>query len=221
MTKRVRAKAKLSNFKVPSRVFDVPKDTNGNPLRVSEYFGEHVFDYNRSEVLTKHDKKEISDIINKKKDLTKDMAEKYANAVLNWATSKGRQHFTHWFQPLTGSTAEKHDAFFSLEKNGTPVEKLSASQLIQGEPDASSFPHGGSRSTFEARGYTSWDLSSPIFLRTNENGKTLCIPTAFVSYHGDALDIKTPLLRSITKVNQAGHQISQSYWRLCEEKRRC
>lgn len=200
MTKRVRAKAKLNNYKVQSRVFNIPSDTNGNPLRVSEYFGENVFDFAKSDILTKQDKKDLQDVITKRKDLTKDMAEKYANAVLNWASSKGATHFTHWFQPLTGSTAEKHDAFLSLE-NGEPVEKLSASQLIQGEPDASSFPHGGSRSTFEARGYTSWDLTSPIFLRTNENGKTLCIPTAFVSYHGDALDIKTPLLRSISQMS--------------------
>ena len=202
MTKRVRAKAKLGNYKVPTRVFEVPSDTNGNPLRVSEYFGEYVFDFNKSDILTRQDKKDIQDVIGKRAELSKNMAEKYANAVLNWATSKGATHFTHWFQPLTGSTAEKHDAFFTLEGD-TPIEKLSASQLIQGEPDASSFPHGGSRSTFEARGYTSWDLSSPIFLRANENGKTLCIPTAFVSYHGDALDIKTPLLRSITQVSKS------------------
>lgn len=202
MTKRARAKAKMNNYKVPTRTFNVPSDVNGNPLRVSEYFGENVFDYSKSDILTKNDKKDIADVIAKRVDLTKPMAEKYANAVLNWATSKGTTHFTHWFQPLTGSTAEKHDAFLSLE-NDSPIEKLSASQLIQGEPDASSFPHGGSRSTFEARGYTSWDLTSPIFLRENENGKTLCIPTAFVSYHGDALDIKTPLLRSITQLNRA------------------
>lgn len=200
MTRKVRAKAKLDNYKAPTRVFNVPADVNGNPLRVSEYYGENVFDYKKSDILTKQDKKDIQAVVSKNQDLTKDMAEKFANAVLNWATSKGATHFTHWFQPLTGSTAEKHDAFFSLE-NEQPVERLSASQLIQGEPDASSFPHGGSRSTFEARGYTSWDLSSPIFLRTNENGKTLCIPTAFVSYHGDALDIKTPLLRSITQLS--------------------
>lgn len=202
MTRLVRAKAKLAGYKIPTRTFEQPTDGNGRHLRVSEYFGENVFDFNKSEILTKQDKQELAQIIGKRKELTKDVAEKYANAVLNWAQSKGATHFTHWFQPLTGSTAEKHDAFLSFE-NDKPVEKLSATQLIQGEPDASSFPHGGSRSTFEARGYTSWDLTSPIFLRTNENGKTLCIPTAFVSYHGDALDIKTPLLRSITVLNKA------------------
>ena len=202
MTKLVRANAKLASYKIPTRVFDIPRDTNGNPLRVSEYFGENVFDYKNSDILTEQDKKNISAVINKESEFSKEMAEKYANAVLNWATSKGVTHFTHWFQPLTGSTAEKHDAFLSIEK-GKPIEKLSASQLIQGEPDASSFPNGGSRSTFEARGYTSWDLTSPIFVRTQENGKTLCIPTAFVSYTGDALDIKTPLLRSVTQLSKA------------------
>lgn len=202
MTKVVRAQAKLNSFKIPTRKFDVPSDINGNPLRVSEYFGINVFDYTKSEILTKQDKSDISEVLIKKKEISKDLAEKFANAVLNWATSKGTTHFTHWFQPMTGSTAEKHDAFLTIE-NGKPIEKLSASQLIQGEPDASSFPNGGSRSTFEARGYTTWDLSSPIFLKDHENGKTLCIPTAFVTYHGDALDIKTPMLRSVTQLSNA------------------
>lgn len=202
MTKQIRSQAKLNAFKIPARKFEVPKDVNGRPLKVSDYYGENVFNYETSDMLTKQDKKDISDVIDKSKEFSHEMAEKYANSVLNWAISKGCTHFTHWFQPLTGSTAEKHDAFLTIE-NGKPIEKLSASQLIQGEPDASSFPNGGSRSTFEARGYTSWDLTSPVFLRTNENGKTLCIPTAFVSYLGDALDIKTPLLRSITQLSKA------------------
>lgn len=202
MTKQIRSQAKLNAFKIPTRKFDVPTDVNGKPLRVSDYYGENVFNFEESDMLTKQDKKDIGDIIAKRKEFSTEMAEKYANSVLNWALSKGATHFTHWFQPLTGSTAEKHDAFLSIE-GGKPIEKLSASQLIQGEPDASSFPNGGSRSTFEARGYTSWDLTSPIFLRSNENGKTLCIPTAFVSYLGDALDIKTPLLRSITQLSKS------------------
>lgn len=202
MTKTVRTQAKLASFKIPTRKFDVPSDVNGNPLRVSEYFGENVFDFMKSEILTKQDKTDLQKVLKNNAELTKDMADKFANAVLNWATGKGATHFTHWFQPMTGSTAEKHDAFLSIE-NGQPIEKLSASQLIQGEPDASSFPHGGSRSTFEARGYTSWDLTSPIFLRTSENGKTLIIPTAFVSYFGDALDIKTPMLRSVTQLSKS------------------
>jgi glutamine synthetase len=202
MTRQVRSQTKLSVFKIPTRTFEVPKNVNGKPLKISDYFGVNVFNYEKSDILTKTDKDEIRNVIDNKKELTRELAEKFANAVLNWAISRGATHFTHWFQPLTGSTAEKHDAFLSIE-NGQPIEKLSASQLIQGEPDASSFPHGGSRSTFEARGYTSWDISSPLFLKASENGKTLCIPTAFVSYYGDALDIKTPLLRSITQLSKA------------------
>ena len=116
---------------------------------------------------------------------------------------RGATHFCHWFQPLTGGTAEKHDSFLSFSKEDAPIVKLGAAALMQGEPDASSFPNGGSRSTFEARGYTSWDLSSPLFLREGTNGKTLCIPTAFISYTGDALDIKTPHLRSVTALDRA------------------
>lgn len=175
----------------------------GKRLKVSEYFGCNVFNYEKSEVLTSADKSELREIIATNGKLNKNIAEKYANAVLAWAQEKGATHFCHWFQPLTGSTAEKHDAFLSIE-DGQPIEKLSATQLIQGEPDASSFPSGGARTTFEARGYTSWDLTSPVFIRENsEAGRTLCIPTAFVSYHGDALDIKTPLLRSINRVGEA------------------
>lgn len=202
MTKFVKANVKLQNYKVQPKPCNVPIDTNGNPLRVSEYYGQNVFDYKKSDILTKQDKKQIQEIRGSRGELTPDIAEKYANAILHWATSKGVTHFTHWFQPLTGSTAEKHDAFLSLD-GGLPVEKISASQLIQGEPDASSFPNGGSRSTFEARGYTSWDITSPIFIREGINGKTMCIPTAFVSYLGDALDTKTPLLRSLTQLSNA------------------
>ena len=113
-------------------------------------------------------------------------------------------HFCHWFQPLTGRTAEKHDAFLTFDSERRPLEDLSPAQLMQGEPDASSFPNGGSRSTFEARGYTSWDLTSPLFILEGLNGKTLCIPTAFISYTGQALDIKTPLLRSEMHLSKAG-----------------
>jgi len=201
MTSQLRTEARFGSFKIKSRKFDLPCDVNGNPLKISQYFGENVFDFNTSDNLSEQDKKEIQEVVNRKKELNREMAEKYSNAVLKWAIDKGATHFTHWFQPLTGSTAEKHDAFLTI-KDGKPIEKLSASQLIQGEPDASSFPHGGSRSTFEARGYTSWDFSSPVFLKSSENGKTLCIPTAFVSYYGDALDIKTPHLRSLTAISK-------------------
>ncbi len=186
----------------PERSISFPEDVNGRPLKVSQFYGENTFDFLTANEIPANVKKELKEVSTSKKSLSKEHAEIVANAVVEWATSRGATHFCHWFQPLTGATAEKHDAFFSI-KDGQPIEHLSASQLMQGEPDASSFPNGGSRSTFEARGYTSWDLTSPMFLVENTNGKTLFIPTAFVSYTGQALDIKTPLLRSEVAINEA------------------
>ena len=121
----------------------------------------------------------------------------------NWAIEKGATHYTHWFQPLTGTTAEKHDSFISApNENGKVLMEFSGKELIKGEPDASSFPSGGLRATFEARGYTAWDCTSPAFVREGAQGATLCIPTAFCSYTGEALDQKTPLLRSMDAVNE-------------------
>ena len=131
------------------------------------------------------------------------LANTVADAVKTWALSHGCTHFTHWFQPLTGLTAEKHDSFISYDNDGGVIEKFSAGQLIQSEPDASSFPSGGMRSTFEARGYTAWDVSSPIFIRTHGTAKVLFIPSVFVSYTGHTLDTKTCLLRSIDVLNKA------------------
>jgi glutamine synthetase len=125
-----------------------------------------------------------------------------AHAVKEWALEKGATHFCHWFQPQTGLTAEKHDAFLTFDDEGMPMERFSGAQLIQSEPDASSFPSGGMRSTFEARGYTAWDPSSPIFIVDGPNGKTLCVPSVFISYYGDALDNKTPLLRSMEVLSE-------------------
>jgi glutamine synthetase len=120
----------------------------------------------------------------------------------DWALEKGASHYTHWFQPLTGITAEKHDSFITPTEDGGVIMEFSGKQLIQGEPDASSFPSGGLRATFEARGYTAWDATSPAFLKEDAAGDvTLCIPTAFYSYHGEALDKKTPLLRSMKAVS--------------------
>ena len=131
-----------------------------------------------------------------------------ADAMREWALQHGATHYCHWFQPLTGSTAEKHDAFLSVSGDGVAIEKFSGSQLIQGEPDASSFPSGGIRDTYEARGYTAWDATSPAFLLTTTDGvTTLCIPTAFVSYTGEALDKKTPLLRSIEAVSKQAMRV--------------
>jgi glutamine synthetase len=116
---------------------------------------------------------------------------------------KGVTHFTHWFQPLTGTTAEKHDSFFTIKSDGTPIEQFEGDALIQQEPDASSFPSGGLRATFEARGYTAWDPSSPAFIMEIGNGKTLCIPTIFVSYTGESLDYKAPLLKALEALNKS------------------
>ncbi len=127
-----------------------------------------------------------------------------------WALEKGATHFAHWFQPMTGITAEKHDAFIDVIGVGDVIERFSGKQLVQGEPDASSFPSGGIRATFEARGYTAWDMSSPAFIRRNGISTTLCIPTAFFSYTGEALDKKTPLLRSNRAVNKSAVKMHEA-----------
>ena len=131
------------------------------------------------------------------KSLDLDVANVVANAMKDWAIEKGATHFTHWFQPLTGITAEKHDAFIDPQGDGTTLLRFSGKELIKGEPDASSFPSGGLRATFEARGYTAWDCTSPAFIKETPHSTILCIPTAFCSYKGEALDKKTPLLRSM------------------------
>ena len=130
-------------------------------------------------------------------------ANQIANGIRAWAEAKGVTHFTHWFQPLTGTTAEKHDSFFTIKGDGTPIEQFEGDALIQQEPDASSFPSGGLRATFEARGYTAWDPSSPAFIMEIGQGKTLCIPTIFVSYTGESLDYKAPLLKALEALNKA------------------
>lgn len=148
--------------------------------------------------------KELKKTITENAPLNPDVADAVAVVMKNWATERGATHYTHWFQPLTGHTAEKHDSFITPNQGGGAVAEFSGKELIQGEPDASSFPSGGLRPTFEARGYTAWDPTSPAFIMENENGATLCIPTAFVSWKGEALDHKTPLLRSTEALNKAG-----------------
>ena len=199
---------KISTTRVPKK-FNIPLDNRGFVKKVSEYYGELTFDFKTSNDIPESIKKEILKAVEDGHGIKREHAEIVAKAVTEWACQNGATHFCHWFQPLTGGTAEKHDAFFQFNKAGKAIEKLSASQLLQGEPDASSFPNGGSRSTFEARGYTTWDLSSPMFLMESTNGRTLCIPTAFVSYNGDALDVKTPLLKSIAKINTAATKFLQ------------
>lgn len=141
--------------------------------------------------------------LNEGHDLDESLAETVAQAMKEWAIENGATHYCHWFQPMTGATAEKHDAFIAFDKEGNLIEKFSGNQLKQGEPDASSFPSGGMRSTFEARGYTAWDPSTPAFLMKGAEGTTLCIPSVFISYHGEALDEKTPLLRSAKALSKA------------------
>ncbi|OGQ85588.1 MAG: glutamine synthetase [Deltaproteobacteria bacterium RIFOXYD12_FULL_56_24] len=173
-------------------------------MTVPELFGTNVFNNKTmKERLPKETYKALQKTINTGSTLPPDVASVVANAMKDWAIEKGASHYTHWFQPLTGITAEKHDSFISPTDDGGVIMEFSGKQLIQGEPDASSFPSGGLRVTFEARGYTAWDCTSPAFLKEDESGDvTLCIPTAFCSYKGEALDKKTPLLRSMNVVSK-------------------
>jgi glutamine synthetase len=145
------------------------------------------------------------------KKIDRNMGSQIANGLRAWAEEKGVTHFTHWFQPLTGLSAEKHDSFFTLKSDGTPIEEFEGAALIQQEPDASSFPSGGLRATFEARGYTAWDPSSPAFIMEIGQGKTLCIPTIFVSYTGESLDTKTPLLKALVALDKAATDVCQYF----------
>ncbi|MDN3202618.1 glutamine synthetase III [Algoriphagus sediminis] len=173
--------------------------------KISDYFGVNTFnDAQMRQSLAPSVYKKVVEAIEKGTKIDTATAEEVASAVKTWAISKGVTHYTHWFQPLTGSTAEKHDSFFDALSG---MERFKGSTLVQQEPDASSFPNGGIRSTFEARGYTAWDPSSPIFIFEN----TLCIPTIFVSYTGEALDYKTPLLKSMDAVNAAAVKVCQLF----------
>ena len=181
--------------------------------RIAEYFGQHTFNKETMRTLLSADTyKRITEAIDTNGRIDRDIADEVANAMRSWAISKGATHYTHWFQPLTGSTAEKHDSFFDLDADGKAIEKFKGSALVQQEPDASSFPSGGLRNTFEARGYTGWDPSSPAFLMDNgAGGKTLCIPSVFISYTGEALDYKTPLLKSLAAVDKAATAVCQYF----------
>lgn len=175
----------------------------GEYINVAETFGCDVFnDSVMQERLPKKVYKELKKTIQEGKELSMEIADVVAHEMKEWAIEKGATHYSHWFQPLTGVTAEKHDAFITAPmENGKVLMSFSGKELIKGEPDASSFPSGGLRATFEARGYTTWDCTSPAFVRHDAAGGTLCIPTAFCSYTGEALDQKTPLLRSMEAVN--------------------
>jgi glutamine synthetase len=172
--------------------------------KITALFGSNVFTLKIArEYLSDEAYKSLTGSIRASQKIDRAMANQIANGIRAWAESKGVTHFTHWFQPLTGTTAEKHDSFFTLKSDGTPIEQFEGDALIQQEPDASSFPSGGLRATFEARGYTAWDPSSPAFIMEISGGKTLCIPTIFVSYTGDSLDYKAPLLKALEALNKA------------------
>ncbi|MDR9373800.1 MAG: glutamine synthetase III [Schleiferiaceae bacterium] len=185
-----------------------PVDFASEHGRVSEIFGINTF--NRAsmrEYMTPEAFKSVISAMDKGTKIDRRMADQVAAGMKSWAISRGATHYTHWFQPLTGATAEKHDSFFEPTADGGAIEKFTGDLLVQQEPDASSFPSGGIRNTFEARGYTAWDPTSPAFIM----GRTLCIPTIFVSYTGEALDYKTPLLRALQSVDQAATDVCQYF----------
>ncbi|MCR9076493.1 MAG: glutamine synthetase III, partial [bacterium] len=182
-------------------------DQAGKP-RIDEIYACDVFDMRKMrERLPKHVYKSMINTIEKRKRIAMEDAEVIATAMKDWAIERGVTHYTHWFQPMTGLNAEKHDALVTPDGEGSVVYRLSGTSLVQGEPDASSFPSGGLRATFEARGYTAWDPTSPAFIVRGTNYATLCIPTAFVSWNGEALDKKTPLLRSIDALDKQARRI--------------
>jgi len=182
-------------------------DVTGSP-KISAIFGENVFTIQKARhFLSDEAYKSLASSIKGGKKIDRTLASHIANGIRSWAESKGVTHFTHWFQPLTGSTAEKHDSFFTIKGDGTSIEEFDGAALIQQEPDASSFPSGGLRATFEARGYTAWDPSSPPFIIEIGQGKTLCIPTIFVSYTGESLDYKAPLLKALEALNKSAVEV--------------
>ena len=174
---------------------------------ISSYFGSNVFDMEKMRRYMSQAAYETVVSANKSgKNIERNTANEIATAMKTWALEMGATHYTHLFQPLTGMTAEKHEAFITV-KNGVPFEKFSGNALIQQEPDASSFPSGGLRNTFEARGYSAWDPTSPVFLL----GKTLCIPSVFVSYTGEALDMKVPNIKSLQALNLAATSVANLF----------
>ncbi|MCF8716189.1 glutamine synthetase III [Joostella atrarenae] len=195
-------------FKAVNKTFDrkpLPIDVTG---KRSEIFGANVFnELVMRQVMSNEAFKSVMSAIEGGMKIDRKLADEIASAMKNWAITKGATHYTHWFQPLTGATAEKHDSFFEPINNSQAVEKFGGHQLVQQEPDASSFPHGGIRNTFEARGYTAWDPTSPAFVY----GTTLCIPTVFVSYTGEALDNKAPLLRALQAVDNAATEVARYF----------
>ena len=181
-------------------------------VKITGIFGENVFTLKTArQFLSDEAYKSLVSSTKGGKKIDRSMGNQIANGLRAWAESKGVTHYTHWFQPLTDLSAEKHDSFFTLKGDGTPIEEFEGAALIQQEPDASSFPSGGLRATFEARGYTAWDPSSPAFIMEIGNGKTLCVPTIYVSYTGESLDAKTPLIKALVALDKAGVEVAQYF----------
>ncbi|CAN0452604.1 unnamed protein product [Pylaiella littoralis] len=195
-------------FHAIKETFNRPVIDVNEPERRSTIFEQNVFnEAAMRQYLTKDSFKSVQDAIVNGSKIDRGVADHISTGMKEWAIGKGATHYTHWFQPLTGTTAEKHDAFFETTGDGNSIEKFGGGQLVQQEPDASSFPNGGIRNTFEARGYTAWDPTSPAFIY----GTTLCIPTVFVAYTGEALDNKTPLLRALQSVDQAATAVAKYF----------
>lgn len=196
-------------FKVVEEAFDrkaIPVETPKE--RPTEYYGKYVFNRQKMfEYLPKKTYDALVDAIDNKKTLSREVADSVAAGMKQWAIDNGARHYTHWFHPLTDGTAEKHDAFVEHDGKGGMVEEFTGKLLVQQEPDASSFPNGGIRNTFEARGYSAWDISSPAFILD----KTLCIPTIFIAYTGESLDYKTPLLRALNSVDKAATAVARYF----------
>ncbi|TAF32354.1 MAG: glutamine synthetase type III [Cytophagales bacterium] len=189
-----------------------PKEVKVPASKISEFYGSHVFYLHTAEAyLSSANYKRLCATIESGEKIDVELADAVASAMKTWAVERGVTHFTHWFQPLRGTTAEKHDSFFELNNKGQAIERFKGGELIKQEPDASSFPSGGLRNTFEARGYTAWDSSSPAFIHESGSIKTLCVPSIFVSYTGVALDYKTPLLKSLDLLNKAATAVCQYF----------
>lgn len=203
MSLRVSAINSISQGKIPK---------GPASAKITALFGENVFTLQKARAfLSDEAYKSLLSSIKGSKKIDRTVANQIAAGMRQWAETKGVTHYTHWFQPLTGTTAEKHDSFFTLKGDGTAIEEFDGAALIQQEPDASSFPSGGIRATFEARGYTAWDPSSPAFIMEIGEGKTLCIPTIFVSYTGETLDYKAPLLKSLEALNKSAVEVANYF----------
>lgn len=196
-------------FKMVAEAFDRKAALVATPTESPEkYYGELVFNRQTMfEYLPKKVYDALLRAIENKEPISRELADGVADGMRKWAVEHGVHHYTHWFHPLTDGTAEKHDAFIEHDGKGGVIEEFSGKLLVQQEPDASSFPNGGIRNTFEARGYSAWDISSPAFIL----GTTLCIPTIFISYTGESLDYKTPLLRALNAVDRAAAAVARYF----------